>query len=164
MTGQNSQFQNKIPQHLQNQEIIYSVPADTKKNRPAQKYKVRVSYSDHCYTSTNPNGNGRRIFDKKRYYLSKNLPQIINDLMNRKCSFASGRNYYTIHTTSNNEEYEVCFEVYKRKETGTLALEVHSAYVRDPNNIGNRPKWKSIRFSVILYNTLHAKTVKRTQK
>lgn len=145
--------------HLVPNIVEYIVPADNRRNKPERCYRVTVMYSNHCYTKATENG--ERIFDKRRYELSKKLPGIISNLPNLSCSFANGNNYYTVELVDDNEQYEIYFEVYKFKATGTLHLMVHSAYVRDIERLKDRPKWKSIRFSTILYATLTGKKLHR---
>lgn len=149
--------------HLNPHIVVYNVPCDKKSKRPAQTYKVYVSYSDHCYTASSKNGRDR-VFDENRYMLSKNLPSIISDLLNRKCSFANGKNYFTIESPLCGGDYEIYFEVFKQPGTGSLSLFVHSAYVRDVEKIGSRPRWNSISFSVILFNTLKNRPLKCAKK
>ena len=141
--------------------VEYNVPADSKNNRPSRCYRVQVKYSDHCYTTKKEGSNTERIFNQQRYDLSKKLPFIIQNLLTLQCSFANGVNYYTINITEDNQEYEVYFELYKAKGTGSLHLIVHSAYVCDVERQKNRPKWESVRFSVILYSTLMGKKLHR---
>ena len=145
--------------HLVSRIVEYIVPADNKRNKPERCYRVTVIYSNHCYTKATESG--ERLFDERRYELSKKLPDIISNLLNLPCSFANGNNYYTVEFVDNSEQYEIYFEVYKLKATGTLHLMVHSAYVRDIERLKDRPKWKSVRFSTILYSALSGKKLHR---
>lgn len=151
--------------HLEPHTIKFIVPGNEKTGIPERVYLVEVSYSDHCYTksvvdrATSKKAQNRE-FDPARYELSKQLPEIIGSLSERRCSFAQAcqrQNYFTISVG----EYEVYFEVFKREKS--LVLRVQSAYVREPENLINRPKWRPIRFGIILYNVLHAKPVKAAQ-
>lgn len=149
--------------HLDSHVVVYFVPADPAKDRMERTYEVLISYSNHCYTRLDAKS-GKRVFDETRWLLSKKLPAIMTGLMGRTCSFASAgsRNYFTIDFADVGE-YEVYFEVFKRRGTDTLELAVHSAYVRNVDHIDSRPKWKTIRFSTILYNVKHNKPMRRPQ-
>lgn len=146
--------------HLNSHLVTYCIPADPKKNWTALKCSVMVSYTDHCYTKEIER---ERIFDPIRYELSKYLPEIIQGLADRKCSFAKGKNFFIVDITP-GVEYEIYFEIFKQPNSKKLALKVHSAYVRDPDKLVNRPKWHTIRFSVILYNLIHDKPIKNLQR
>lgn len=143
--------------HLAPCTIVYVVPADMKRNKPALSYSVEVSYSDHCYTKGDKAGG--RVFDPKRYELSKRLPNIIAGLMDRRVSFAFGMNFITIEDIETGEEYEVYFSVVKRTKTKTLGLIVRSAYVRDPDKLSLRPKQRTVKFATILFSAMNGKTL-----
>lgn len=145
-----------IAPHLASKEITYVTPEIKEKHMPAAKYKVRVDYSEHCYTVEN---RGVRKFDQARFNLSKELPAIIADLLNRRCSFANGMNYFTVDHA--NGEYEVYFDLFRLRETKSLVLLVHSAYLREPAKMDSRPKWKPIRFEVILYKIKNNQPIRR---
>lgn len=151
--------------HLRAHTVIFVVPPDQKKGKPEIKYSVEVSYSNHCYTKSMRSERGEktevREFDETRYELSKRLPEIVSGLMNRKCSFAQERNlnYFTVDAGPDGE-YEIYFEVFKKPGTKTLGLRVQSAYVRDQDKLSSRPRWRAIKFSVILFNVLHDKPIK----
>lgn len=115
--------------HLAPHTVIFVVPADLKKGSAEFTCSVIVSYSDHCYTKA-VKSSQQREFDPIRYELSKKLPEIIGGLMERKCSFAIDRNFFTIDLNNGND-YEIYFVVYKNS-IGKVALKVQSAYVRYP--------------------------------
>lgn len=145
--------------HLKDRVIRYDVPADLKKGIPARSYAVDVSFSEHCYTRGD--SSGQRVFDQRRYELSKLLPSIIAGLLSRRISFAPIDqrvvNYLTLEGVSEGEDYEVYFDVFKRKGTRTLGLIVRSAYVRDRARLAERPKSKTVKFSTILYGVMNGK-------
>jgi hypothetical protein len=157
LENQNSKKNAPDVSHLAARAIEYIVPAG--KGTPERKYRVQVSYSNHCWTRGEVDGDGnktgRRVFDQVRYDLSKQLPAIIGDLVNRKCSFALDRNFFTVDIQGVGE-YEVYFIVAKNV-AGEITLHVQSAYVRDDNRILDRPRWRTIRFSVILFNVMRNK-------
>lgn len=133
--------------HLAPYTVIFVIPAEPKKHREESRYSMLVSYSDHCYTKA-VGDSQHRNFDPIRYELSKRLPEIISSLIERKCSFAHGRNYFTINANWYGD-YEIYFELFKQPHSKKLALIVHSAYIRAKQNLEKRLKWRPIRFSVL---------------
>jgi len=92
------------------------------------------------------------------------LPGIIRGLVGRKCFHASAvqKNFFIVEIVdenSNKVDYEVYFKLVRTSKE--LRLFVQSAFPRDIENYGNRPKSKPIRFEIILYNTLHEKRIRR---
>lgn len=142
--------------HLAPHTLTFVVPADIKKKEPELKCSVLVSYSDHCYTKAVRNSQHRE-FDLIRYELSKKLPEIICSLMERRCSFAVDKNFFTVEM--NNGHYEIYFVVYKNSQN-EIALKVQSAYVRDPERLIDRPRWRTINFSTILRNVFYNKPMR----
>lgn len=143
--------------HLKPHTVIFIVPADINKKYNERQCPVLVSYSDHCYTKS-VGGTEQREFDLTRYEVSKELPDIIGGLMQRKCSFALDRTFFTIETKQQGP-YEIYFSVYKNS-FGKIALRVQSAYIRDEERLIDRPKWRTINFSTILNNVLHDKRMR----
>lgn len=106
-----------------------------------------------------------RVFDFKRYKLSKQLRNIIQKLNSRKCYHTGHEGcYFTIDVRNDDgviEEYDVFFKIsLSNQAKKKLTLFVQSAYLRDPNHQSNRPKKKPIDFFIITYNTLNKKRVK----
>jgi hypothetical protein len=158
--------------HLHPKYITYEQPSKT--DKPATQYRVKVSFSMHCFTRGLKEGERpdrtmlysdtreTRVFDFQRYELSKLLPEIIENLTNRKCYHTGKGNFFTVELIGDlgqRLEYDVFFAA---SRSGGLALFVQSAYVRDAQH-GSRPRAKPIRFEVILYNTLHNKPIKTPQ-
>ena len=137
--------------HLERHVVEYIQKAT--QTAPERRYRVRVSYSDHCYTKATPAAD--RVFDEKRYELSKQLPQIISELMNRECHH-TGRTNFVTFDIDESQTYEIYFEVFKKEG---LNLRVQSAYIRDQARMGSRPGRAKIRFSTILYNVLNDKPI-----
>lgn len=150
--------------HLHPKHITYVQPS--KADKPAIQYKVSVSFSMHCFTrglkeKERPDrtmlysdARETRVFDFQRYELSKELPEIIQNLSNRKCYHTGKGNFFTVELVGDlgqKVEYDVFFEASRIKG---LVLFVQRAYVRDAQH-RSRPRAKPIRFEVILYNTLH---------
>jgi hypothetical protein len=158
--------------HLHPKYITYEHPA--KADKPAIQYRVRVSFSMHCFTrglkeKEKPertmlysDARETRVFDFQRYELSKQLPEIIQTLTKRKCYHTGKGNFFTVELVGDlgqKVEYDVFFEA---SRINGLVLFVQSAYVRDAQH-SSRPRAKPIRFEVILYNTLHNKPIKTPQ-
>jgi len=141
--------------HLATHSVSYIQTATN--NNPERHYDVEVSYSNHCYTKRKENSE-KRIFDAVRYRLSKELPQIICDLMNRECHCTGNANFFTFDIDS-DRTYEVYFKVHKRFDR--LFLHVQSAYIRDKDRIEQRPVRSKVRFQTILYNILHNKPIRK---
>jgi hypothetical protein len=142
---------------------------------------VNVSFSHHCYSRGLPRkdenldttllfevGGDKRLFDLRRWELSKHLPAIITDLANRKCEQSGRGNFFTVALVAEDGsvvEYEVFFRAWKPGK-GRLFIHVESAYVRDADYESSRPSSTTINFFVILYNTrngrpIHVKPVAR---
>ncbi len=146
-----------------------------KGGKPERHYHFKVTFSVHCFTRGQKHDEAvepellyrdsreTRIFDFRRYALSKRLPDIVKELgQTRKCFHTGKGNYFTVDVQNQDgsvEEYDVYFKV-SRSGKGKLSLFVQSAYIRDQNHKGNRPKKKPISFMVIAYNTQLGKSIK----
>jgi hypothetical protein len=143
--------------------------------KPEREYKVDVLFSMHCFTrgikdGENPDaallyGDSRecRVFDFRRYALSKHLPAIVEGLHRRKCHHSGKGNFFVVEILTEEGEkvdYEIFFEASRSSKKGVVNLYVQSAYVRDVEHLDNRPKKKPIGFTVILFNTLNNKPIK----
>jgi hypothetical protein len=135
-------------------------------------YKFIVTYSMHCfakdqdelteeerqalmYFAKNPK-NEKRPFNLERYYLSKQLPEIIKSLgeASSYVFHAGYGNYATakiIDADGNEFEYFVAFSVFR--EAKKLRLHVQSAYPLDTA----KGKRKKVGFFVIAHNLLKNK-------
>ncbi len=141
-----------------------------KDGKPEQKYWVEVCYSLHCFsqkrepipdTSLNySDAKETRTFDFTRYELSKQLPNIIQNLHQKKCMHTGKGNFFLIEVIMPNGEkadYEVYFDI--QRANGKARLFVQSAYVRDIAH-GNKTKTtKKISLFVILHNRLTGKPI-----
>lgn len=158
--------------HLHPRRITFVQPATA--NRPMLVYAVQVIYSLHCFTRKPKDGERTdsamhyadaretRVFDFARYELSKQLPTVIEQLIDRKC-FHSGRgNFFVVELTTvagEKAEYEIYFEASRAATKGIVNLYVQSAYVRDRQHADSRPKRKPIRFQIILHNVSTGKPI-----
>lgn len=131
------------------------------------RFDVRVSFDDHCYTvGIDPNephdpaavvsrtGHQVRLFDPKRYALSRTLPNLIKSLMTRTCYFGDQDNFVTIDLSS-GEKYNVYFQVFKAADRPRLRLSVRSAYIREQQD-----KLGRVAFGLILKNTQQGKRLR----
>ncbi len=118
--------------------------------KPEQTYRVHVSFSHHCFTKGLPtedetydcllrydHGNDERIFDTRRWQLSKQLPKLIAGMHERKCFQTRTGNFLSITVIDENGaevNYEIYFRVWKPGR-GRVQMHIESAYVRDPAEI-----------------------------
>jgi hypothetical protein len=160
--------------HLHPHSLRYEQPA--KCDKPALTYTVEVSFSLHCFTRGNREGEQpdpellysdsreTRIFDFQRHELSKQLPGIVQNLPRRKCYNTGKGNFFTVELVGDQGqqiEYDIFFAASRSTRKG-LVLFVQSAYVRDGQH-GSRPQAKPIGFNVILYNTLNNRPIRVPQ-
>jgi hypothetical protein len=143
-------------------------------NKPEQRYPVLIHFGHHCFTrSRDPHDdpslaypssqNDPRSFDLLRWELSKHLPGVVRDLISRKIYHTGHGNFLTIELTADSGihyEYEVYFDIRWVREEKRHHLTVSSAFPRDPARIASRPKPRSMRFALILFNTKHGKPVR----
>jgi hypothetical protein len=156
--------------HLHPRVFRFERPA--KDNKPAVVFNVEVTFGLHCF-SRDPRKNEKcdpameyadarhvRIFDFRRYELSKKLPKIVEELAGRKCHNSGKGNFFTIEIVDENGEtsdYDVFFEVSKSSQRGRINLFVQSAYIRERNTL--EPS-TPIKFLVILHNVLNRIPIK----
>lgn len=154
--------------HLDVHRVEYT--DETDENNPFT-YRFIVTYSSHCFTGKSEdltseesellmyhdlNKKESRPFNFKRYYLSKQLPDIIK-LLADKTTFvchAGHKNYASVKVLDSNGikvDYFVVFKVFK--ECKKLRLHVLSAYPLD-DDIG---KVKKVGFFFIAKNLLNNK-------
>ena len=153
--------------HLHPRTVIFEQAA--KGNLPERKYTVDVEFGLHCFTHGFEEGDAvdsrliysdareSRLFDFYRYNLSKRLPEVIENLANRKCYHTTHGNFFTIEMIRNDGDtvqYEVYFTMSRTSKKGVLNLSVQSAYVNDRRNQSKHRK-KSVGFFVLLFNTLN---------
>jgi hypothetical protein len=115
--------------------------------RRGESYAAELEYGDSRET---------RLFDLGRYRKSLLLPEIIKSLDRRKCYHGRDANFFSIEL-SDSEEYLIFFK--PSKSRGNCKLYVQSAYVA-----GGIPKpkiRKPIKFSVIVYNTMTGRPIRR---
>jgi hypothetical protein len=162
--------------HLHPQRLSYRQAASD--DKPERVYTVDVAFSLHCFTRGIKSGEQlhhslfyadsreRRVFDFRRYALSRELPAIIEELHRRKCYHSGKGNFFVVELVTHEGErlnYEIYFEASRSSRKGVLNLYVQSAYVRDEAHRGNRPKKKPIGFTVILFNVLNNKKIRMPQ-
>lgn len=154
--------------HLHPRTFRFERPAEG--NKPAEVYKVDTIFTSHCFTrepkkaeiynksQVYPNDHENRLFDFRRYELSKQLPEIIQTLPARKPRHNNNRrNFFSVEVIAENGatiEYDIFFKV-RKVAKGRLEMIVETAFVRDPDYNSLRPEGKPIRFWIILHNTLN---------
>ena len=153
--------------HLHPRTFRFSRPAEN--NKPAEIYKVEVIFSSHCFTRgpktdaydaslVYPDTYEVRLFDIRRYEMSKRLPDIIQALPESKPRHnRNRRNFFSVELIAENGisvEYDIFFKVRKIAK-GRLQMIVETAFIRDPDHNSNRPEGKPVRFWIILHNTLN---------
>ncbi len=154
--------------HLHTYTTKFTRPSQA--NKPSESFSVNISFGHHCFTQGLPAkgetydaslrfdvDGDRRIFNVRRWKLSRNLPGIIEKLPAQKCMQTGRSNYFTIAIVNDDGtsvEYDVFFRTWKPGK-GRISLHVESAYVREDTYGTNRPKGMRIGFFVILHNTLN---------
>ena len=154
--------------HLHPRTLRFERPAEGIK--PAEVYTVNTIFTSHCFTREPkkaevydatllyPDGYEKRIFDLRRYELSKLLPEIIQSMPSRKPRHNNNRqNFFSVEAVTEDGrtvEYDIFFKV-RKVARGRLEMIVETAFVRDPAYDSTRPNGKPIRFWIILHNTLN---------
>ena len=151
---------------------------DQEKNgkHPARQYRFNIIFSLHCFTKQLPlnepiadssllyrSRKEVRQFCFERYELSKQLPEIINNINKKPCWHTNHGHFFTIEIQSKEgtkSEYEIYFDVYKSGK-GWLTLIVKSAYLRDEAHRTSQSKKRKIRFSVIARTRFENKKLRR---
>jgi hypothetical protein len=159
--------------HLHPRSVVYRQEAS--EGKPERGYRVDVIFSMHCFTRRLKDGETPdaallyrdsrecRVFDFRRYELSKRLPAIIEELHRRKCYHSGKGNFFVVEIITEDgerEDYEIFFAASRSSRKGVVNLYVQSAYVRDAEHAGDRPKRKPIGFTVVLFNTLSNKPIR----
>ena len=158
--------------HLHPCTLEYRRPSEG--NKAAEVYRVEVTYTIHCFSRElkaeeicdnaliYSDGYESRVFDFRRYELSKLLPAIIQALPDRKPYHNKNRrNFFTVEAVTDEAltvEYDIFFKV-KKKAKGRLEMIIETAFVRDLGHNSTRPDGKPIRFWIILHNTLNNKNI-----
>ncbi|MCU7939909.1 MAG: hypothetical protein KZQ64_08115 [gamma proteobacterium symbiont of Bathyaustriella thionipta] len=141
------------------------VTQDATNTQPKREYNVQVFFSLHCFTKSEKgqeqidtdllyrDNREVRVFDFRRYELSKNLRDIIEDIGRKKCFHTGHDNYFIIELLdqkNNKIEYEIYFTLSRGKKI--LNLYIQSAYSRDGEHRSGHKKKKPIRFVILAHN------------
>jgi hypothetical protein len=143
--------------------------------KPAKTYVFDVVFSLHTFTRSIEVGDApdliykdnreSRAFCFDRYRLSFYLPSIINEIGKKRCSHTTRGNFFIVEIIDESGlkiEYEIFFDVSNRSsKNAPMLLYIQSTYMRDARSVRYRPQFKKISFSVIAYNRLHNKPIKR---
>ena len=154
--------------HLHPRVFRFARPAEGA--HAAEVFDVEVRFTLHCFSRGPRDGEAfdplliypddyeARIFDFRRYEMSKRLPEIIQGLPARKPRHNKSRgNYFSVELVAENGdtvEYDIFFKV-RKPAKGRLEMIVETAFVRDPGYGSTRPDSKPVRFWIILHNTRH---------
>lgn len=128
---------------------------------------IEVIFSSHCFSERTTNAthkdtlprthlahNETRVFDKRRYELSKSLPKHISNLSTRSIVLGRDNNY--IHVTlEDGEDYAIFFVIHKHS-ANTCKMRVVSAYPL------TKPHWKVKQSGEMKFKTLVAKVLQGT--
>ena len=141
----------------------------------AEVFDVEVRFTLHCFSRGPRDGEAfdplliypddyeARIFDFRRYKMSKRLPEIIQGMPARKPRHNKSRgNYFSVELVAENGdvvEYDIFFKV-RKPGKGRLEMIVETAFVRDAGYGSTRPDGKPVRFWIILHNTRHGLMIK----
>lgn len=147
--------------------FIQTVELPASAKHPARDVQLHVSFGLHTFTRAIElrdsdhqlyrDNREVRTFCPDRHARSRELPQIIRTLEQRRCEFARGTgrpiNYVTIETTC-SARYAVFFDLRRFKKVGPNAvhLMVQSAYALDPAK--RAPGHGRITFHALLGHTL----------
>jgi hypothetical protein len=153
--------------HLHPRSFRFERPAEG--GRPAEIYTVDTVFTSQCFTRDPkkaetydasliyPDPYEVRIFDPRRYEMSKHLATIIQALPMARPRHNGGRGKFfsveMITESGDTVEYDIFFKV-KKGEKG-LEMIIETAFIRDPDYDSARPDGKPIRFWIILHHTLH---------
>ncbi len=159
--------------HLHPRVFRFTRPAEDA--HAAEVFDVEVRFTLHCFSRGQrdgeamdplgiyPNAYETRIFDFRRYEMSKRLPEIIQGLPTRKPRHNKSRgNYFVVEQVAEHGEtfeYDIFFKV-RKPGKGRLELIVETAFVRDPGYGSTRPDGKPVRFWIILHNTRHGLAIR----
>lgn len=159
--------------HLHTRTFKYERPAENA--NPAEVYSVDTLFTSHCFTRkpkpdevydsslVYPHDDEKRLFDIRRYELSKRLPEIIQSLpeAKRKPIHTGRGKYFTVEIVTADGttiDYELFFKV-RKVSKGRLEMIVETAFVRDIEHNSVRPAGRAVRFWIILHNTLNNKKI-----
>lgn len=160
--------------HL-NEKIQKYVWAQTGSN--AEKvFHARTNYSCHCFTRREIPGdpidqrytdngcctrNENRVFDERRYELSKELPRIMENLVGAPCYHTDRGNLLNVAILNREREVirlRIYFAVSKLSVRGMLDMIVQSAFPNDGDGpVPLPPGNKKIRFEVVLQRIMAGK-------
>ncbi|QMT34438.1 hypothetical protein LNQ82_08515 [Conchiformibius steedae DSM 2580] len=167
--------------HLEPMYVSY-IQAAGKAGETEKIYRCIVEFSGHCFTKAPNQAKGEtladfpsdlhcilpketRIFCFERYAYSKKLPQIIQELAQRKCFFTSADDkFLTVEvegTDGERVDYEIYFSLKKsRDKRCDVYIFINSAYIRDKER-QQHTRYKPVSFYVLLNNTVCNKRIKR---
>lgn len=159
------------------------IQASNSRGEPEKKYRCIVEFSTHCFTKgLNARKNETladfdsdlhyvteketRIFCFERYYVSLQLPEIMRKIDKHPCFFTSVDDKFLTVSLIGSDGKKVDYEIYfSLKKSNNKKYDIHifinSAYIRDENYGGVRPKRKKVSLFVLLHNTQTNRKIKR---
>jgi hypothetical protein len=137
---------------------------------------VRVAFSCHCFTEgQKPEDDPRlevmhakskqdpRSFNEARWELSRQLPNIVRDFMNRKAFHTGKGNYVIVEILGWNGvpcEYGIYFDLNRNSREKRLYLDIQSAYLHDDESRNRSGQRRPIQFKFLIHNVQTGKRVK----
>ena len=153
--------------------FTFDVIVPAKADKPERSYQLNVEFSLHCFTRgaaaaeeipadlAYQDNRETRIFDFDRYARSKELPDIIRSLDERKCFHDRHGNFYVfeiIEEDGSRRYYSVFFKLSNAGKKIGLNLFISSAHDRDEPPYRKNPK--PIRFHVLVHNIWAGKVIR----
>ncbi len=151
----------------------YSLTLAAMPNHPAREVEVRVGFSAHTFTVgcqppevAHPHYSrpqDPRKFCPVRYELSRQLPDIMRNLEQRKCFFTNYKNYFVVEMPDalpRGLEYWVFFDVRHAGERGAVLIFVESAYAGDATKTPYRSRREKVGFKVLVNKALQGERPK----
>lgn len=132
---------------------------------------VDVKFTNHCFTEEFKDGVHHpatrimdgiraRAFDRRRYHLSKKLPELVNALPSSSVWQTPEQNFsYFIEISAAGEHYQMFFRLKKVRSEFDLSMTVESAY---PNDFvaERRKSYSKVHFQVLCANVFQGRNVK----
>lgn len=156
--------------HLHPFRLTHSLAAA--KGHPSRRVLLHVGFGLHCFSSkprdapTDPVSDNRetRTFDVERYELSRELPQVIRQVVGGKlrCERAGADNYVVVGLV-NGHRYGVFFNLkrWSRHGPDSVLLMVQSAYALHPGK--RHPGKGRCSFNLLLGEVLRGKAVRANE-
>jgi hypothetical protein len=146
------------------------------KGQTQERYRVRVVFSCHCFTTEQKLEDDPRLevmhakskkdprsFNEARWKLSKQLPDIVRDFMNRRAFHTGKGNYVIVEVVDQNGvscEYGIYFDLNRNSLEKRLYLDIQSAYLHDDESRNRSGQRRPIRFKFLIHSVQTGKKVR----